>query len=367
MDYSQTGGSSVDNKIQCDFPGCSGTFTRTQESRRHREEYHEDPKLCPWCDYTAKRKKRLFDHMDEKHRPKKSKPPSGESINSQIIVTKANVSIVCTCSAPTADLEAESFQTGDVFQPRTSQSPANQGPALTGAQGPLLGSRQLKRSTSEQANFENQSRPQILSSNLRQIRPRLESYSGGSDLNDFQTSEIKMINTSKNPSERVMRRISKDTLGQPNHIRPKPFPSTSYPYRPRNEGSNPQPRQQGPDLTFQGSQCFPNSARKVEPQSTPPSDSNQYYNQMGISAPSMAVSPGMLLPLSSSQVSNSYSTSMPFSASASAFNDSLKTIATSFYLPAATQPQPEPPFFTPAYNPSLGFYTTDDITRMRGL
>ncbi|KAK0105196.1 hypothetical protein ONS95_004409 [Cadophora gregata] len=57
-------------KIKCDYGSgaCNRLFNRREDMERHKSEFHEDPKKCPWCGYSAKRDQRLWNHLYEEHK-----------------------------------------------------------------------------------------------------------------------------------------------------------------------------------------------------------------------------------------------------------------------------------------------------------
>ncbi|KAH7310967.1 hypothetical protein BKA65DRAFT_161997 [Rhexocercosporidium sp. MPI-PUGE-AT-0058] len=59
-------------KIKCDYEeyDCQKYFSRAREMIRHKHEFHEDPKKCPWCTYSAKRDGRLWEHLRDEHEPR---------------------------------------------------------------------------------------------------------------------------------------------------------------------------------------------------------------------------------------------------------------------------------------------------------
>jgi hypothetical protein len=73
-------GEAQTTRVRCDLPDCFQDFGRLQEMERHKDERHGGPKKCPFCTHSTKRKQRLLDHIDEKHRPKKHKQRSSTSL-----------------------------------------------------------------------------------------------------------------------------------------------------------------------------------------------------------------------------------------------------------------------------------------------
>ncbi|KAH6718508.1 hypothetical protein BKA61DRAFT_303176 [Leptodontidium sp. MPI-SDFR-AT-0119] len=58
--------------IKCDYEAydCQSYFSRARDMTRHKSEFHQDPKKCPWCKYSAKRDGRLWEHLRDEHEPR---------------------------------------------------------------------------------------------------------------------------------------------------------------------------------------------------------------------------------------------------------------------------------------------------------
>ncbi|KAG4431547.1 hypothetical protein IFR05_012960 [Cadophora sp. M221] len=77
--------------IKCDYEeyDCQSYFSRARDMTRHKSEFHQDPKKCPWCKYSAKRDGRLWEHLRDEHEPRPyttqprnlqvSEPPENEA------------------------------------------------------------------------------------------------------------------------------------------------------------------------------------------------------------------------------------------------------------------------------------------------
>ncbi|PVH86394.1 hypothetical protein DL98DRAFT_567782 [Cadophora sp. DSE1049] len=67
---------SENEKVRCDHGSgdCPILFRRSEDMLRHKAEVHGDAKKCPWCDYSARRDYRLWNHLHGKHEARKYTP-----------------------------------------------------------------------------------------------------------------------------------------------------------------------------------------------------------------------------------------------------------------------------------------------------
>lgn len=123
---------------------------------RHKHEYHEDAKRCPWCEYTTKRDQRLLEHIDDHHRPRKHKRPAeGMYQHSNDINLKSHLMIDST-SYLASQYQSGSPRANDEMLSGTASSPSIQGHTAFGAIAPGLGLLQPQKQTiSQHARSEN--------------------------------------------------------------------------------------------------------------------------------------------------------------------------------------------------------------------
>jgi hypothetical protein len=67
----QIGQAPIGGPVKCDFPSydCQTYFRRRYDMLRHKREFHQDPKHCPYpeCFYTTKRLDRIIKHINDIH------------------------------------------------------------------------------------------------------------------------------------------------------------------------------------------------------------------------------------------------------------------------------------------------------------
>lgn len=164
----------VQVRVPCDhFSGCTTSFTRKQDMERHKYEYHEQAKHCPWCEYNTKRDQRMLEHIDDNHRPRKHKRHAEDS-NSHL---------------PSQRRSESPRARGEIPFGATSGS-STQGHAAFGttASGPSYLSSH-RRIVSQQANFDNAPTAASRSSGL-------QPYTGG----QVTLEEVSMMGGNSGPA-----------------------------------------------------------------------------------------------------------------------------------------------------------------------